>query len=126
MLKSSMIKRAAVVVASAGLALVTLGGTASANSTAGDISMGDTGVGVKCVQMALNDSNVNAGLKVDGIFGQHTKDAVMQFQRTNNAKAGWPLDVDGIVGHNTGSAMMEIIVHNEHDWGTTCWENMPS
>ncbi|MER7668319.1 peptidoglycan-binding domain-containing protein [Kitasatospora sp. NPDC096128] len=126
MFTSSLFKRAAVVAASAGLAFVALGGTASASSTAGDISMYDSGIGVKCVQMALNDSNVHAGLKVDGIFGQHTKDAVMQFQRTNTAKAGWSLDVDGIVGHNTGSAMMEIIVHNEHDWGNTCWENMPT
>ncbi|MEU2874337.1 peptidoglycan-binding protein [Streptomyces olivoreticuli] len=126
MLKLSNVKRAAVVAASAGLALVALGGTASAHSTDSVIAYGDRGIGVKCVQLALNASNVHPGLDPDGVWGKRTEDAVRKFQQTNTDQWGGKLAVDGVIGTNTGHQLMELIVHNEHDWGNTCWENMPS
>ncbi|MEU9075468.1 peptidoglycan-binding domain-containing protein [Kitasatospora sp. NPDC048538] len=126
MLMSSTVKRAAVVVASAGMALVALAGTASANSTAGDIAYGDTGTGVWCVQLAMNASNVHAGLKADGIWGKRTEDAVRKFQATNRDQWGGTLDVDGIVGHNTGRVILEVLVHNEHDQAAKCWDYLPT
>ena len=48
---------------------------------------------VKWLQYELNKSGY--GLTVDGIFGQKTKAAVMDYQKKNS------LAVDGIVGKNT-------------------------
>ncbi|MDY0813026.1 peptidoglycan-binding domain-containing protein [Kitasatospora purpeofusca] len=114
-----VIKRAAVVTATAALAVTALAGTASARSSVGEIAYGDRGTGVKCVQLALNAS-LHAGLQTDGIWGARTETAVRQFQYASH------LEVDGIVGVQTGSQLLEVIVHNEHDWGTTCWENLPT
>ncbi|MCX4779933.1 peptidoglycan-binding domain-containing protein [Streptomyces sp. NBC_01264] len=130
MLKFSKAVRAAAVTAAA-LAATALAGPAQAASGVGEIAYGDRGTGVKCVQLALNASNVHAGLQVDGIWGARTETAVRAFQSTNNSgvsEAGevmW-LDVDGIVGPNTGKVMFELIVHNAHNWANTCWANMPT
>ncbi|MFD4911533.1 peptidoglycan-binding domain-containing protein [Kitasatospora purpeofusca] len=114
-----LVKRAAVVTATAAVAVTVLAGTASARPSAGEIAYGDRGTGVKCVQLALNAS-LHSGLQTDGIWGARTETAVRQFQKANH------LDADGIVGVQTGSQLLEVIVHHEHDWGNTCWENLPT
>lgn len=56
-----------------------------------NLRKGDVGPDVKVLQNALN-LKYNAGLKVDGYFGQKTYDAVVKMQKSNGIK------VDGIVG----------------------------
>lgn len=71
------------------------------------LKLGSIGNEVKAIQEKLN-------LKIDGIFGSITEEAVKDFQRTNG------LEVDGIVGANTLSKLnlsvnkrniKELIVH---------------
>lgn len=71
------------------------------------LKLGNRGNEVKALQKKLN-------LKVDGIFGPLTEEAVKDFQRSNG------LEVDGIVGANTLSKLnlsvnkrniKELIVH---------------
>lgn len=71
------------------------------------LKLGSVGNEVKAIQEKLN-------LKIDGIFGSITEEAVKDFQRTNG------LEVDGIVGANTLSKLnlsvnkrniKELIVH---------------
>lgn len=69
------------------------------------VSYGMTGDKVKRVQHALNEMGYRTG-KIDGIFGNNTKNAVMEFQR--DAKTyGWNPDIgkpDGVVGPRTRKA----------------------
>ena len=58
---------------------------------------GSTGEGVKELQSNLNKIGYN--LVVDGIFGQKTEIAVIDFQKKYNLK------VDGIVGNETSNAI---------------------
>jgi peptidoglycan hydrolase-like protein with peptidoglycan-binding domain len=44
---------------------------------------------------------------VDGKFGNNTKNAVMEFQRTHKDEFGNPLAVDGIVGKLTWIELMK-------------------
>ena len=71
------------------------------------LKLGSVGNEVKAIQEKLN-------LKIDGIFGPLTEEAVKDFQRSNG------LEVDGIVGANTLSKLnfsvnkrtiKELIVH---------------
>lgn len=70
------------------------------------IKLGSTGSAVKTLQNKLN-------IRVDGVFGEYTKRAVIEFQAKNN------LTADGIVGPNTWFKLgidntryiNEIIVH---------------
>ncbi len=62
------------------------------------IKLGDRGQDVKEVQKKLNSQGYNAGSE-DGIFGETTRKAVMQFQRNKG------LTVDGIVGPITYNAL---------------------
>lgn len=71
------------------------------------LKLGSVGNEVKAIQEKLN-------LKIDGIFGPLTEEAVKDFQRSNS------LEVDGIVGANTLSKLnlsvnkrtiKELIVH---------------
>lgn len=63
-----------------------------------NIKLGDRGQDVEEVQNRLNSLGFDAGL-TDGIFGENTKNAVMQFQRNRG------LAVDGIIGQNTYNAL---------------------
>ncbi len=65
------------------------------------IKKGSTGENVKVLQKMLND-RINCSLKVDGIFGNLTKNCVMRFQSKNN------LAVDGIVGSKTCSKLNSL------------------
>lgn len=58
------------------------------------LRQGDRGPDVLALQNMLN-LRYNAGLRMDGIFGARTKQAVMNMQRINN------IAVDGIVGEQT-------------------------
>lgn len=60
---------------------------------------GDRGAAVKTLQKALNASDAEPGLTVDGLYGQLTKRAVEDYQRS----AG--LYDDGIVGRATWRAL---------------------
>ncbi|MBP3633834.1 MAG: peptidoglycan-binding protein [Oscillospiraceae bacterium] len=62
------------------------------------VAKGSAGKDVKTLQTMLN-SVQNAGLVVDGMFGNATLSAVKTFQRNNG------LDVDGIVGPKTWAAL---------------------
>lgn len=63
----------------------------------GVLQMGDVGISVKSVQTCINvyHSNYHYNLKVDGIFGQATRNAVLDIQRRHG------LVQDGIVGRKT-------------------------
>jgi peptidoglycan hydrolase-like protein with peptidoglycan-binding domain len=65
------------------------------------IARGITGAHVRDLQTALNGIT-EAGLKVDGIFGPKTEEAVRTFQTTFKLKA------DGIVGKNTGNCLVAV------------------
>lgn len=66
------------------------------------LSTGSKGSGVSWLQTALNKAN-NAGLAVDGDFGSGTKQAVINFQKSNG------LDADGIAGPATINKLVEVI-----------------
>ena len=57
---------------------------------------------VEELQLKLNAAGANPPLKVDGIFGRKTEDAVIAFQEANN------LTSDGIVGAGTWAALDEV------------------
>jgi peptidoglycan hydrolase-like protein with peptidoglycan-binding domain len=56
---------------------------------------------IRFVQQALKQT-VNPGIKVDGHWGQQTRQALMEFQRQNG------LDDDGILGPKTASTLREV------------------
>ena len=62
------------------------------------IRKGSSGSDVKTLQGLLNDNG--ASLKVDGKFGQLTRDAVIAYQKANG------LNVDGVVGPQTWTALL--------------------
>lgn len=65
-----------------------------------NIAIGARGDEVKLIQTALYTMGYSLGPEgVDGIFGQHTQAAVMQFQQDHG------LTVDGIVGPQTAQAL---------------------
>ncbi|MDF2548548.1 MAG: hypothetical protein K0R93_3446 [Anaerosolibacter sp.] len=65
------------------------------------LKLGDRGQDVREVQERLNTLGFDAGLE-DGIFGESTRQAVMQFQRSKG------LTPDGIVGPNTYTALLGV------------------
>jgi peptidoglycan hydrolase-like protein with peptidoglycan-binding domain len=73
----------------------------SASTAAPFIREGSQGVGVVCVQIALNFFD-NAGLTVDGVDGPKTTAAVKTFQSIEHTAT------DGIVGPITGQFIWNI------------------
>lgn len=65
-----------------------------------NIKKGSTGDGVKWVQSKLNEKG-KYGLKVDGIAGDKTHDAIVAYQTANGLKP------DGIVGKKTRDKLKE-------------------
>ena len=63
------------------------------------LKLGSTGKKVKKLQKLLNSNGADPKLKVDGVFGPLTYEAVKKFQTEHN------LDVDGIVGPRTLDAL---------------------
>ena len=78
------------------------GGTSSGSGAGGGgystLQYGSSGASVKELQQTLNRLGYNVGT-ADGIFGNNTKNAVLQYQRDNG------LTADGIVGANTWNAL---------------------
>ncbi|MFF4817669.1 peptidoglycan-binding protein [Kitasatospora sp. NPDC001309] len=107
--------RAATLTLGAGAALGLAVGTANAASL---IQWGSTGQPVVCVQQAMNYLE-NAGLSVDGQFGQNTYNAVYSYQGSKGN-----LQQDGQVGPNTGSAIKSdiynvyVAAHHSGDYNT--------
>ena len=65
------------------------------------LACGSMGTIVSLLQSRLNSIGFSSG-NVDGMFGQNTKKAVMNFQKSRN------LLVDGIVGKNTWSKLLGL------------------
>lgn len=62
---------------------------------------GSKGLAVNELQTILN-RKIDAGLKVDGVFGKNTEQAVKNFQSSNG------LTVDGVVGKQTWAALKAV------------------
>ena len=75
--------------------------TAIQGSSPAYIRPGDVGMGVRCIQQALNYWD-HAGLPVDGVNGDTTTGAIERFQREQN------LSVDGVVGPDTAGPIYAI------------------
>lgn len=69
-----------------------------------ELGLGLAGQDVKELQSILN--RLGYGLKVDGIFGALTKNAVLAFQRNANIR------IDGIVGKETLAALGKALTNN--------------
>lgn len=69
-------------------------------ATYNQLSYGSRGSDVTELQKLLNNNGYK--LDVDGIFGDQTKEAVLEYQQKNG------LDVDGIVGNNTWGALTKV------------------
>ncbi|MCF2527775.1 peptidoglycan-binding domain-containing protein [Yinghuangia soli] len=109
-MKSTTIRRSTTSVLSAAAIVVgVLAGTAQANNV-GNIGVGSGNTaGVKCIQKSYNYI-ANRGLAVDGIYGNATKQATIDFQRL------FKLGVDGIVGKQTGDTLWWA-VNYKAGWG---------
>lgn len=71
--------------------------TSTPTATDPTLRQGDSGAAVSELQQLLNANGIN--IAVDGIFGNATRAAVVQFQQQNG------LVVDGIVGPQTWQAL---------------------
>ncbi len=108
-----------VAVAVVAVLATTLIGTAEARVGAPYIRYGSTGEGVKCVQVAMNASNMGS-LAVDGIFGSQTLSAVKRFQ------AWYGYSVDGIVGPTTGQSVYHWDLSTSQGYGDWCYNFVPT
>lgn len=77
-----------------------------------DLAYGSQGSDVKLLQQTLNKLGIrdNSGnsLDVDGDFGQHTREAVINFQKKYRNKASKTLSADGVVGYYTKEAFKAL------------------
>jgi peptidoglycan hydrolase-like protein with peptidoglycan-binding domain len=73
--------------------------TPTATATDPTLNQGDSGAAVTKLQQLLNAKGIN--LRVDGVFGDETRAAVVKFQQQNG------LVVDGIVGTQTWQALRQ-------------------
>src|SRR4028119_1569015 len=71
--------------------------TSTPTATDPTLRQGDSGAAVSELQQLLNAKGIN--ITVDGVFGNATRTAVVQFQQQNG------LVVDGIVGTQTWQAL---------------------
>ena len=122
----NLVKRASVVTGS--LVLLTavvavLAPTASASTTAPYLKEGSAGIGVKCVQSAVNNSLIQAGkpgIAIDGDFGPATKSGVLYYQSAVGVAQ------DGIVGPLTGNDIMITIREYSLMPAEECYDNVPT
>lgn len=70
------------------------------------LKIGDKGEQVKKMQTWLNEHDFKAG-EEDGVFGEKTREAVIQFQGTKN------IVTDGVIGSQTQLVMERIDKENE-------------
>ena len=120
-MKRRIVLRAAGIVGAAGAALAL---TATAAFAASQIGPGSPAAPVKCVQQAMNDLD-NAGLTVDGDYGQLTTNAVVAYQSAHK------LEKDGLVGPDTGGSIKTTVYNaletsikaGDPDQTLATWEN---
>ncbi|MGC0418149.1 peptidoglycan-binding domain-containing protein [Embleya sp. AB8] len=103
------------VTAGAVAAVLAIATPAQANPGVPNLSYGDSGVGVHCVQRILAHVGYHPGA-LDGIWGDKTETAVERFQANHH------LGVDGIVGPNTGDALFNAWDPNDD----ACWSTVPT
>lgn len=72
-----------------------------------NVGMGAWGNDIKALQEMLNMWGYR--IKINGIFGEATKTAVMHFQRTHYDDSGAPLIVDGFVNPKTWRALAYVV-----------------
>jgi peptidoglycan hydrolase-like protein with peptidoglycan-binding domain len=98
-------------------------GSASARPDVPNVSRGDRGVAVWCVQHGYNDwarrTTHSPVISEDKIFGDKTEKAVELFQRRSG------LVDDGIVGKNTGNSLLDNL-QGDGGWRASCYEHLPS
>ncbi|MFI9363148.1 peptidoglycan-binding domain-containing protein [Kitasatospora sp. NPDC053057] len=121
----SLVKRTALLAASAAVAVTTLAGTASANTQAESVGDGysDSRDAVLCVQHDINYFNRNGWnpqIAEDGYWGPITKQAVidMQYKLISSAKY-----TDGIVGPRTGDLLLS---YGDPGWEGKCRPILPT
>ena len=100
-------------------ALVGFAGPANASTSAPNISSGQSGFKVQCVQAAINASPAapNPRLAVDGKFGPATLAAVKNFQ------SYYGLARDGIVGPRTGD---QVYYFDYYYYTSNCYYHVPT
>ncbi|MER7667036.1 peptidoglycan-binding domain-containing protein [Kitasatospora sp. NPDC096128] len=123
----ALVKRAAVVAASAAVALITVSGTASANTNAGYVGPGQANnwTAVQCVQHDINHFSQAGGgwyptLKEDGYWGSNTDNAIHWFQ---NKLISYTKSSDGIVGPLTGDM---LLAYGDEGWDGKCRAALPT
>ncbi|MDH6708821.1 hypothetical protein P3T27_005567 [Kitasatospora sp. MAA19] len=123
----SLVKRAAVVTASAAIAATTLAGTASANTQAGYVgdNQANDWTAVQCVQHDFNQFSLARGgnypsLKEDGYWGPNTRSAVIWMQ---NMLISYAKHADGIVGPLTGDLLLD---YGDQGWDGKCRAALPT
>lgn len=84
---------------------------------------GSRGPQVSAIQEALPRWACEEYLKVDGVYGERTVEAITSFQETSG------LSPDGIVGPVTGQALGVWVSlakgFDASNWNTILWDNMP-
>jgi peptidoglycan hydrolase-like protein with peptidoglycan-binding domain len=80
------------------------------------VKLGETGDAIRCLQVVLTSlgydlpvSTKHGTILADGIFGQETYDAVVEFQEDNNLAA------DGVVGPQTLARMDQVLASGNSD-----------
>ncbi|MFI9365032.1 peptidoglycan-binding protein [Kitasatospora sp. NPDC053057] len=123
----SLVKRAAVVAASAAVALGALSGTAGANTNAGYVGPGQANnwTAVWCVQHDINVFSKARGgwypqLTEDGYWGPNTDNAIHWFQ---NQLISYTKNADGIVGPLTGDM---LLAYGDSDQDAKCRAALPT
>ncbi|MFD5465867.1 peptidoglycan-binding protein [Kitasatospora sp. NPDC127059] len=122
----ALVKRAAAVAAAAA-ALLTVSGTASANTNAGYVGPGQANnwTAVQCVQHDINVFIDARGgwypkLKEDGYWGPNTDNAIRWFQ---NSLISYTKSADGIVGPLTGDM---VLAYGDDQWDGKCRAALPT
>ncbi len=125
----ALVKRAAVVAASAAVALITVSGTASANT---DPNTGYVGphqandwTAVQCVQHDINVFSQGRGgwyphVDEDGYWGPNTDNAIHWFQ---GQLLSYTKNADGIVGPLTGDM---LLAYGDSSWDGKCRAALPT
>ncbi|MEU6972190.1 peptidoglycan-binding domain-containing protein [Kitasatospora aureofaciens] len=102
--------------------VITVSGSASASTSAGNLSYGDSGDAVRCVQYAVKYAGMGGSsdnVTADGQWGDNTEVGVEDFQRH------WQLTSDGIVGPQTGQRMWETLKGVGHGYDY-CFDLLPT
>ncbi|MFJ5973969.1 MULTISPECIES: peptidoglycan-binding domain-containing protein [Streptomyces] len=120
--KAAAARRIVTVAALACATSLACGTPGHATSGAPYIRYGAQGENVKCVQRAVKWAGMGTVgdlVKVDGVWGPRTQDAVVEFQQRSQISA------DGIVGRETGQRMWNVITA-ESEGFDYCFKLLPT